>query len=245
MPPTAHQASASNDRSLPLEGPTPAVSDTAPHRQAQASSAPWGGRSIAVWFARARATKVSRGRVLGFGVIAAWAFGALLFLRADGSVHWPMPRSATPPVGEHNLAFFRYGPTLRASSYHRDGRSQHHPIFLLDARAEPHAVEKWTSNTRDEKPWIEIGWGEARRLSRVVIYHAGWREREKWTQHRYRLSCLVEGGARATTLAVRDNRESVATHPLPCDGARGVRINFTPNTRHGQVRIYEVEVWGQ
>jgi hypothetical protein len=178
-------------------------------------------------------------------VLAAWCVGALLFLRADGSLHWRIERSAAPPASEHNAAFYRFGPTLRASSYHREVPSPHHSIFLVDARAEPALLEKWTSDARDRAPWIEIGWREPRRLSRVVIYHAGWREHESLTVRRYRLSCLVEGDVRAASLDVTDNVAAIATHPLACERARGLRIDWTPNDASDQVRIYEVEAWAQ
>lgn len=177
--------------------------------------------------------------------LLAWSIGAVLFLRADGSVRLPMARAATPPAGEHNLALHRWGPTLHTSSYHREPYSHHHPIFLVDGRSVPDAVEKWTSAARDRAPWIEITWREPRKLSRVVIYHAGWRENPRWTAHRYRLSCLSAQGAPGAVLEVTDNQEAVASHALACAGAHGLRIDWTPNAPDDQVRVYEIEAWGE
>lgn len=181
---------------------------------------------------------------LGGLVLVAWLIGAALFLAADGSVSLTLPRRAKPPEAEHNLALLRWGPTLRASSYYMDSFSQHHPIFLVDARADPHRIEKWASGYHDPTPWVEILWREPRALSRVVIRHAGWRERSALTVRRYSLSCLVDG-TDGPSLSISDNTESVVSHPLSCTGARGLRVEWRPNERGDQVRVYEIEAWGR
>lgn len=176
---------------------------------------------------------------------AAWLVGAVLFLRADGSVSSSLVRKREPPRAEHNLALHTWGPTLRASSYYREAFSHHHPFFLVDARTQPHEVEKWTSGYHDSKPWTEILWREPRQLERVVVYHAGWRENAKWTVRQYRLVCLLDGGERGESVSVTDNSDAVATHRLACSGARGLRIEWTLNEQGDQVRVYEVEAWGR
>jgi hypothetical protein len=173
-----------------------------------------------------------------------WLLGAFLFVRADGSLIWRLPRLADGPAAEHNVASFRLGPTLRASSYYRDVLSQHHPAFVLDGRARPSRLEKWTSGLRDQEPWLEVSWHKPRALQRVVIHHAGSVEPDELTIRRYRLRCLTQ--SEKVELAVRDNRASVAEHAFACRGATGVRIDWQPNAGNdGLVRIYEIEVWGQ
>jgi hypothetical protein len=178
-------------------------------------------------------------------LVVAWSVGAVLFLRADGSTRLRLPRTAQEPTGEHNLALHRWGPTLRASSYHREWFSQHHPIFLIDGREAPHEVEKWTSQLPDAAPWVEITWREPRQLSRVTIFHGGWRERASFTARRYRLWCLAEDGTRTHLLEVTDNHEAVASHSMACAGARGLRVAFERHAPDEQVRVYEIEAWGQ
>lgn len=222
--------------------------------QAPSAKAPWnrmvasdGSRRAGLWSGlSARGVRsIGLRRALVAGLLLAWSIGAVLFLRADGSVYWSLPRAATPPRGEHNLAFYRWGPTLRASSYYREPFSHHHPIFLVDARAEPHEVEKWTSGFHDHDPWLELAWREPRQLARVVIYHAGWREHGDLTVRRYRMTCLQQGGATGPSLHVTDNHEAVATHPLACERAVGVRFEWTPNRPDDHVRVYEIEAWGR
>lgn len=174
----------------------------------------------------------------------AWSIGAALFVAADGSFSWTLPRRAEPPPGEHNLAFYRWGPTLRASSYFRDPLSYHHPAFLVDGRHLPHMIEKWASGFHDPQPWIEIHWREPRGLARVVIRHAGWRENPAWTIRRYRLACLTGRGS-APTLSVNDNDKAVAMHRLPCSQARGLRVDWTLNQPGDPARVYEIEAWGR
>jgi hypothetical protein len=174
-----------------------------------------------------------------------WLLGAVLFLRADGSLTWRLPRLADAPTTEHNLASFRLGPTLRVSSYYRGVLSQHHPAFVLDGRARPSRLEKWASGLRDEKPWLEVLWHRARTLQRVVIHHAGSVEDDALTIRRYRLRCITQQ-SKGIELSVHDNRAAVAEHALACQGATGMRVDWQPNAGNdGLVRIYEIEAWGR
>jgi hypothetical protein len=174
----------------------------------------------------------------------AWSYGAAAFLVADGSLTWSMPMREPHPARLHNLASYRFGPTLRASSYHRDEVSHHHPAFLIDGRAEPTLVEKWCSGSGDEAPWIEVAWNGPRRLSEVKIWHAGFRESAGDTIRRYRLSC-ISARQPARALQITSNTVPIATHALACSEASGVRIDWTPNVRGQRVRVYEIEAWGQ
>ncbi len=176
-------------------------------------------------------------------VTLAWLGGLVRFVGASGRPEVILPRTASPPSGEHNLAHFRYGPTLRASSYFRDPVSQHHPSFVVDGRDRPSLIEKWASRQDDAAPFIEIIWREPRRLERVVIRHGGSAEDPGTTLDRYRLACLGSDGAASLPLTI-ENRDHVASHALPCEGAHGIRLEARPGNG-GMVRIYEIEAYGQ
>jgi hypothetical protein len=181
--------------------------------------------------------------VLLLTIAGFWLFGAVLFLRADGSVDYTLPRYVRPPTGEHNLASYRYGPRLRASSYFHESGAQHHPMWLVDEQPVPDLKAKWASDQRDPSPWVSIAWREPRRLLRVRIEHAGTRERPQFTARTYRLRCLQRDGF-GSELMVRGNRQHVAEHPLVCDRALGVRIDFLRKKSADIVRVFEVQAWG-
>lgn len=183
-------------------------------------------------------------RWLAIICLFAWFVGAVLFVRADGQVTWHMPRAREPRAGEHNLALYELGPTIRASSYHRDVDSHHHPAFLVDGRDKPSPIEKWASALHDAAPWIEIRWREPRTLARVSVRHAGSVEDAELTVRRYRLICLSERPD-APALSVMDNEQPVAVHALACAEARGIRIEWVPNQPNDAVRVYEVQAWGE
>lgn len=172
-----------------------------------------------------------------------WLFGAVGFLRADGVARLTLPRRATPPKGEHNLASYLWGPTLRASSYYREPSAHHHPAFLVDEREDPGTLEKWASTFRDRRPWVEVEWREPRSVTRVVLRHAGYHEDSDMTLNRYTLRCLGEG--EQPELKVSDNHDDMATHKLACRAARGVRATFYLKKADDMARLYELEVWGQ
>jgi hypothetical protein len=181
--------------------------------------------------------------LLALGVF--WLFGAVLFLRADGSVDYTLPRREAPPEGAHNLASYRYGPRIRASSYFRDAEAHHHPMFLVDGRSAPSLVEKWASSERDQRPWFSISWREPHTLTRVRIEHAGLHEAELLSARKYRLRCLTKDGI-GGELVVQGNQATISEHPLICAGALALRIDF-PRRRPGSqiVRVFEVEAWGR
>jgi hypothetical protein len=183
---------------------------------------------------------------LGFAAATAgaWLFGLVRFVGATGQFEARLPRRLAPPAGEHNLAAQQYGPLLRASSYNRNPVSYHHPWFLVDGRAQPQLIEKWASAPRDRSPWVEIRWREPRQLDRVVLRHAGGLEGDHLTLRNYTLTCLREGGP-PVTLQVRDNHARLASHPLACAGARGVRLDAQLPAATDIVRLYELEAFGQ
>lgn len=234
-------------RAFPVEAAPESGPDTQLN-QVRPKAAPW---SRVTRFLRApqldadSARRIAPLRVFVAAMALAWSIGAVLFLRADGSTRSHLPQVAPAPTGEHNLALFRWGPTLRASSYHREWFAQHHPIFLIDGRKDPRELEKWTTQLDDERPWVEITWREPRQLSRVVIFHGGFREQASYTARRYRLWCIAQDGTRKSSLDVLDNQQAVATHPLACDRARGLQISFARSAPDEQVRIYEIEAWGR
>ena len=174
----------------------------------------------------------------------AWGTGFVLFLCSKAVAVAAFPALEAHRTGEHNLVAYRLGSTVRASSYHRDPYSTHHPGYLVDGRADPTLVEKWASENDDTHPWVELLWSGERQVRRVVIRHAGSVEASDLTVHEYSLTCLQAEGA-PPPLAVTDNQAPLATHMLACSGARGVRVSFVPNRPRDMVRIFEIEVWGQ
>lgn len=183
-------------------------------------------------------------RVGAAALAIAWLVGLVRLLAAHGHITVSFPWLHRAPAGEHNLAAWDLGPTVKASSYFHDWSAQHHPAFLVDGRAHPSQVEKWASAPTDRHPWVEIDWREPHDLSRVVITHGGAFEDPSATTRRYRVRC-VGAVAGAPFVAVADNTQPVAVHPLPCAQARGVRLDFYPNDPADLVRIYEIEAWGR
>jgi hypothetical protein len=174
---------------------------------------------------------------------ALWGFGFTRFLLADGVVHQTLPRREAPPSGEHNLAAYRFGPRVRASSYHRDSASNHHPSFVVDERARPTLTEKWVSAFNDPEPWLEVHFREAHAVGRVRMRLAGLVEDGALNMRSYRLLCL--GGEASAEVVVTDNRASEVEHALSCRDATGVRAEFTLGKRDDRARVFELEVWGR
>lgn len=194
----------------------------------------------ALWLKIRRPGKAA---ILGV-VVVSWVTGLAMLLVKPVPAATMLPEVSLHPPERHNLAAARFGPSVRASSYFKDVYSQHHPAFLIDERRLPTNVEKWASRGDDRTPWIEIRWRGAHQLTSVVIAHAGTVEAETLTIHSYAVICLRQG-AEPITLNVPDNRDSVATHPLSCSDAIGLRVEFVPNWWGDLARIYEIEAWGQ
>jgi len=140
------------------------------------------------------------------------------------------------------VAAWRYGPTVRVSSYDGNALGPHHPTFLIDERRNPTLLEKWASDRGDARPWVELTWREPRAIARVVIHHAGTREDPRYTLDAYTLTCLGSG---TTPLAITGNVAHVAVHPLGCANATGLRLEARPQASPTPVRIFEIEVFGK
>jgi hypothetical protein len=54
----------------------------------------------------------------------------------------------------------------------------------------------------------------------------------------------LQSGKNGPSVEVDSNTNALATHDLPCDNARGVRIDFERNGKE-IVRVFEVETWGR
>jgi hypothetical protein len=176
-----------------------------------------------------------------------WVIGLIGFIASSGEFRVTMPRQSDPPVGEHNLAAAVWGPSVSASSFISEWPSHHHPLFAFDQRARPDQLEKWASDPRDRRPWIEVRWREERTINRLVIQHAGFVEDPTMTIQRYRMRCLKNGEDKspAVIAEVHQNTEALAVHVFHCTRASGVRLDLEPNSPNDVVRIYEIEVWGQ
>lgn len=175
-------------------------------------------------------------------VVLAFSDGAATFLAADASVRYTLPRRAKPPDGEYNLATYQWGPTLRASSYHRDPASHLLPVYLVDGNPAPGPLGLWASAARDRKPWVEISWREPRTVSRVRIESARRGGAPGPTASSYALRCLPPRPEQPT-LSIHDAPLS-AQHALNCQQALAVRIDWEPST-HAIARVYEIEVRGR
>lgn len=182
----------------------------------------------------------------GVALAVAWTAGLVGFVASPGVFAVDVPRIEQPPQGRHNLAQVSLGPTVRASSFYADWSAHHHPLFLIDGRAQPQALEKWASSPRDRRPWVEILWREDRELDTVVVRHAGSVEDAGLTVRRYQITCLDAGGRRrlASALRVDDNSQTVATHPLHCAHSRGLRVDVWTEA-NDVARLYEIEAWGR
>jgi hypothetical protein len=176
-------------------------------------------------------------------VAVLWGVGFVRFLTAPRAVTIALPVLSPHPPGEHDVAAARFGPTVRVSSYLADVYNQHHPAFLVDERQSPTRVEKWASDVGDRAPWVEIRWRGAHDVSRVVIDHAGAFEDHGMTSRAYSITCLTAAGT-GPALAVHDNTAQVATHPIDCRAAVGLRVDFAIGD-NDVVRVYEIAAWGR
>lgn len=204
------------------------------------------------WLERVSSRRAGLRRGAAVLLAAGWLVGLGRFLAASGALELTLPRLGVPPQGQHNLASWRFGPTLRATSYHRDVFAQNHPAFLVDGHDHPDQQEKWASAAADRDPVLEVRWREARTLARVVLRHAGAYEPSAPTLSRYTLVCLQDGGpapgtgaaSAAVRVIVENNHDPVSVHPLPCARARGVRLEAHP-APGDVVRLFELEAWGE
>jgi hypothetical protein len=177
------------------------------------------------------------------GTLLALAASAIAFAREKPVSETQFPVFEPHPSSEHDLAFYRYGSQVRASSVFWP--NLHHPGFVVDGYATPSGTEKWASAPDDSSPWIEVRWDKPRHVSRVVLTFSG-RIEGMGTMRDYTLACLVNG-QRASELVVHGNADDIARHELGCDNAEGVRVDFRtgPGTENDLVRLYELEAIGQ
>ncbi|WP_224364815.1 discoidin domain-containing protein [Hyalangium versicolor] len=168
---------------------------------------------------------------------------AIAFARERPVSETQFPVLEPHPATEHDLALFRYGSRVRASSAFWP--SLHHPGFVVDGYATPSGTEKWASAPEDASPWVEVLWDKPRHVSRVVLTFSG-RLEGGGTMRDYTLICLSQGQG-ASQFVVHDNREDIARHEVGCDNAEGVRVEFRVGSGTGNdlVRLYELEAIGQ
>jgi hypothetical protein len=181
--------------------------------------------------------------LVAMGTLLALAASAIAFAREKPVSETQFPAFEPHPSAEHDLALYRYGSQVRASSVFWP--NLHHPGFVVDGYATPSGTEKWASAPDDSSPWIEVRWDKPRHVSRVVLTFSG-RIEGMGTMRDYTLTCLVKG-QRTSELVVRGNADDTARHELRCDNAEGVRVEFRagPGTANDLVRLYELEAIGQ
>ena len=184
-----------------------------------------------------------------------WGVGLVRFLRAHPFATVTLPRRAPPPAAPHNLASYRYGPTVRVSSYDRNALAPHHPTFLVDERSlEPPSAaqragagESWISGIDDRRPWIEITWREPHDLERVVVKDDGAAAStpdSTLASRGYTASCLREVGDDGVARDGGPARARAVLSP-PCRGARGVHLEARAVADRLPLRIWEIEAWGR
>jgi hypothetical protein len=193
---------------------------------------------------------------VAFGLLAAsWGYGLTLLIRTKGSLVQHVREFQGHPIDTHNLASFRYGPTLSASSYLNDFGQQHHPLFLVDEVAKPSIAEKWASAPRDRSPWVEIRWHEPATLERVRLLHPGPIEGKDTNAKMFTIRCIQSNSRRGknsnqlqsnVSITVYNNaQDDVTENRLHCQNSIGIRIEMKPNRSTDVVRLFEVEAWGQ
>jgi len=167
---------------------------------------------------------------------AVLAAGLIRFALAHPTLEVRFPRAAADPPGRHDLADFRYGPVVRASSA---AWAEHaHPGYVVDRVAAPSSREAWASAADDAAPWLEVELDRPRAIDEVVLARPV-------PAHPYKLECFARATVVASTF-VSDDRGARGRHPLACPGADRVRVTFAgagPD-RGGPVRVDELEVWG-
>jgi hypothetical protein len=148
---------------------------------------------------------------------------------------------ATPEHGPTtNLALYPYGPTVRVSSVNFFDR--HHSGYLIDGTNST-PTQKWMSTETDPRPWVEIHFRGAHHLAAVRLSHAGLMEHPQSTAAAYTITCLVGGQPSALKAVIEGNRETRPVHPIACENATGIRIDFRLRGADA-VRLYEVEALG-
>lgn len=177
------------------------------------------------------------------GVVVALAFVASVgrFIFAKPVCETVYPLTVTPERGPTtNLALYQHGPTVRVSSVNFFDR--HHSGYLIDGTNFT-PEQKWMSDKTDRSPWVEIHFRGAHHLAAVRISHAGIMEHPQSTAAAYTITCLVGDKATAIKAVIEGNIDPRPVHPIPCEHATGVRIDFRLRGA-AAVRLYEVEALG-
>ena len=150
-----------------------------------------------------------------------------------------LPAQLPHPNGEHDLAWFRYGPTVVAST--ADLSSFFHPAFAVDGMTDEPRAAKWVSQKWDRAPWLEVLFRGAHDVERVSLRFAGAQDGRAAPMRDYTIRCL---GGTFPPLAIRGNREAAPTHALSCRGATGVRVDFALRGKE-VAHLYEIEAVGR
>jgi hypothetical protein len=174
-------------------------------------------------------------------VALAFVTSAVRFAFAQPACETVYPLLVTPERGPTmNLASFQHGPTVRVSSVNFFDR--HHSGYLIDGTNFT-PEQKWMSDKTDRSPWVEIHFRGAHHLAAVRLSHAGILEPRQSTAASYTLTCLVNGKPSAIKAVIEGNVESRPVHPIACENATGIRIDFRLRGADA-VRLYEVEALG-
>jgi hypothetical protein len=173
---------------------------------------------------------------LTLGASAAVLAPALVgFVVAHPAIETRFPRTATDPSDRHDLADFRYGVTVRASSA---AWAEHaHPAYVVDRVASPSWRERWASASGDAAPWIEVALDRERAIDEVVLARAA-------PTPPFKIECYA-GPSAVASLHVPGAGELRTRHPVPCAGADRVRVTFSTPPGGAPVQLYELEVWGR
>ncbi len=181
-------------------------------------------------------------RTLGVAGAIVFVTSEARFIAAKPICETTYPVKASPPEGTAttNLAYFEYGPTLRVSSINFFAR--HHSGYLIDGVSNS-PEQKWMTDKSDRHPWLEVHFRAAHHLAAVRIVHAGAIEPSTYTAKTYTITCLRDRKTSDVKIVIDGNKESRPLHPLVCERATGIRIDFVLRGSEA-VRLYEVEAVG-
>ncbi len=183
-------------------------------------------------------------RLLLLVVPLALAAGLVRFTLARPPIEVRFARSAPADGLRRDLAHFKEGPIVRASSVFAFAR--HHPGYVVDGQERPTLLEKWVSAPGDLAPFIEVQLDRARQIDEVALELAGAHEDQDFTMRRYRLECFA-GAQLIARLQIDANAQPRPGHALRCPSSDRVRVTFAaePDTPRDVARVYELLVLGQ
>ncbi len=178
-------------------------------------------------------------RTLALASVALLGAGLARFVLARPAIEVRFARSAPVTSVRRDLASFREGAIVRASSAFWAPR--HHPGYAVDGEARPAELEKWASAPGDRAPFLEVQFDGPRDVDEVALTLAGAVEGAGRNERDFRIACFA-GERTLRDLTVTGNAESLVRRPLDCPGADRVRVTFTPRDL---ARVYELEVMGR